>query len=484
VDCKLAKGKIEDLKCDALISFQYQDDRNIDSPFADLIKKAYKDNFKGTPGEIFQIYPLSAARSQRLILIGLGKREGSSSENIRRAAGIAIRNTQKLHSVAFLPLDDTKETIIPIVDGTILGNYSFDRLKSDKVESNLEKAHFFVGKANISDAFIRALQVINEGTIHARDFANLPANILNPSSLAAEAQKLGRLHHIPVKVLDEAQLSKLKMGALLGVAQGSANRPKMVIWEYKGGKQGQAPIVLVGKGVTFDSGGISLKPGEGMEAMKGDMGGAGAVISMISVLGQLKPNLNIVGITPLVENMPSGTAYRPGDVLTASNGKTIEVISTDAEGRLILSDALVYAGRYKPKYVIDIATLTGACIVALGLNICAGVFGKDQELVDSLIEAGQQSGERVWQLPLWDDYKELIKSPAADMKNSGGRWGGAVTAAIFLSAFAEGYAWAHLDIAGVDHEDTIHPYRSKGATGFGVRLLSKFLLNEAGMFRN
>jgi leucyl aminopeptidase len=192
----------------------------------------------------------------------------------------------------------------------------------------------------------------------------------------------------------------------------------------------------------------------------------------------------VVGITPLVENMPSGTAYRPGDVLTASNGKTIEVISTDAEGRLILADGLVYAQRYKPKYLVDIATLTGACMVALGMNIAGGLMSKDQDLVDMIYEAGQQSGERLWQLPLWDDYNDLLRTPAADMKNSGGRWGGAITAGKFLEAFTGGCRWAHLDIAGMDHEDTgNHPYRYKGATGFGVRVLSKFILNEAGMLR-
>jgi leucyl aminopeptidase len=272
------------------------------------------------------------------------------------------------------------------------------------------------------------------------------------------------------------------MGALLGVAQGSANRPKIVVWEYKGGKAGEAPLIFVGKGVTFDSGGISIKPAEGMEAMKGDMGGAAAVISLMSVIGQLRPSVNVVGITPLVENLPSGTAYRPGDVLTASNGKTIEVISTDAEGRLILADALVYAKRYNPKYVVDIATLTGACMVALGQNICAGIMGKDQGLIDALIEAGNQTGERLWQLPLWDDYQELIKTPVADMKNTGGRWGGAITAGCLLANFAEGYPWAHLDIAGTDHEESPgHPYRYKGATGFGVKVLSRFVLNETGV---
>ncbi len=401
MECKIAKGKYEDFKCDALISLQYQDGPGLNGALGKLIKSAFeKEHFRGVSGEIFQIYPLSNAKAPRMILVGLGKKKTSTPENIRRAAGIAIRNVRKLRTVAFLPVDDIAETIAPLIDGAILGDYRFDRLKTEKEESKLKTAFFFVGNSNINDAFIRAIQTMDEGTCMARDLANLPGNLLTPSILADEAKRLGRENKIPVKVLDEAQLIRLKMGSLLGVAQGSANRPKMVVWEYKGGKPGAPPIVLVGKGVTFDSGGISLKPGDGMEAMKGDMGGAGAVISIMHVLGRIKPKLNIVGITPLVENMPSGTAYRPGDVLTASNGKTIEVISTDAEGRLILADALVYAKRFNPKYVIDIATLTGACMVALGMNIAGGLMGKDQDLLDLILEAGQQTGERLWQLAL------------------------------------------------------------------------------------
>ena len=483
MECRIAKGKYEDFKCDALISFQYQDGPNLNGRLGKVVKDAYKSgHFKGHSGELFQIYPLKNVRAARLILMGLGKKAKSGSENIRKAAGLAIRLVRKLKSIAFLSVDDSAETIAQLIDGAILGDYRFDQLKSEKNESLIRTLSFFTGGVDIPQTHIDAFRIMNEGTLIARDLANMPANLLNPENLASDAVDLGKAFNIPVKVFDEAQIKRLKMGALLGVAQGSANRPKFVIWEYEGGPSGQAPIVLVGKGVTFDSGGISIKPAEGMEAMKGDMGGAAAVISVMSVLGALKPNINVVGITPLVENMPSGSSYRPGDVLTASNGRTIEIISTDAEGRLILADALVYAKRYNPKYVIDIATLTGACVVALGQNICAGVMGKDQGLIDALLEAGQQSGERLWQLPLWDDYQELIKTAVADMKNTGGRWGGAITAACLLANFAEGYSWAHLDIAGTDHEETgNHPYRYKGATGFGVRVLSRFILNEAGM---
>jgi leucyl aminopeptidase len=479
VDCRIAKGRIEEFICDALISLQYQDGPKIEGPVGKAVKLAYADgHFAGAYGEIFQIFPLADCASQRLILVGLGKRENSSPELIRKMAGSAIKSVQNLKHLAFAPVGNPKETLRPIIDGAILGNYRFDKLKSDKKKINLDVVSFFTGKAEIKQAQITGAQVIDEATCFARDLANMPANLLNPTTMAEEAKKIGEKYKISVKVHSEDEIRKLKMGSLLGVAQGSTNRPKLVVWEYHGTRASRPPIVFVGKGVTFDSGGISIKPSDGMEAMKGDMGGAGAVISLMEVVGQLKPKINVVGITPLVENMPSGTAYRPGDVLTASNGKTIEVISTDAEGRLILADALVYAGQFKPQYVVDIATLTGACIVALGLNICGGIMGKDQRLINMLIKAGQESGERLWQLPLWDDYKDLIKSPAADMKNTGGRWGGAITAASFLSEFAEGYPWAHLDIAGMDHEDGDHAYRFKGGTGFGVRLLSQFILDQ------
>lgn len=481
MECKIAKGKIERFVCDALISLQYQDGPKIDGPVGKAVRSAFDSgHFTGEYGEMLQIYPLADSVSQRLVLVGLGKRENSSLELIRKMAGLAIRSVQNLKHVAFMPVGNPKETLRPVIDGAILGNYRFDKLKSNKKKINLETVSFFTGKAEIKQARINVAQVIDEATCFARDLSNMPANLLNPTAMAEEAKKLGEFHNIPVKVHSEDEMRKLKMGSLLGVAQGSTNRPKLVVWEYQGTKATKPPIVFVGKGVTFDSGGISIKPSEGMEAMKGDMGGAGAVISLMAVVGQLRPKINVVGITPLVENMPSGAAYRPGDVLTASNGKTIEIISTDAEGRLILADALVYAGQFKPQYVVDIATLTGACVVALGMNICGGLMGKDRKLINMLLKAGEESGERLWQLPLWDDYKDLIKSPAADMKNTGGRWGGAITAASFLSEFAEGFAWAHLDIAGMDHEDSDHPYRFKGGTGFGVRLLSQFILDLVG----
>ncbi|UCE66797.1 MAG: leucyl aminopeptidase [Candidatus Zixiibacteriota bacterium] len=479
--CGIAKEKVEEYSGDALISLQYEDGPLIKGKLAGVVDRARKKGgFKAEKNEIFQIFPCYEIKAERLILVGLGKKKKSTLEDIRKAAGIAVKAVQNQKRVAFLPIGNPKETIPVMVEGSILGNYRFDQLKSEKKEIMLGEISFFQDNIRISESRIDEAGILAEGTCIARDFANLPANLLTPRKLAEEAVRLGKKNNIKTTILNEPDLKRLKMGALLAVGQGSQNRPRLVVWEYNGGRKNSAPLVFVGKGVTFDSGGLSIKPVQGMEVMKGDMGGAAAVISMMPILGRLKPRINVVGITPLVENLPSGQAYRPGDVLTASNGKTIEVISTDAEGRLILSDALVYAGRYKPKYVIDIATLTGACMVALGIHIAGGIMGTDQRLVELLIAAGERSGERLWQLPLWDDYRPLLNTTSADMKNSGGKWGGAITAAKFLSEFAEDYRWAHIDMAGMDNQENDHPYQIKGMTGWGVRLLSRFALSQAG----
>jgi len=483
LNCRLAKGRFEDYAGEASIAFVYKNENRHIGALKKIIDRAANSaGFNGDKHEIFQVYPCDDLKSGRLIIAGLGEREKADHDTVRRAVGATVKSVRRLKRIAFAPLDDSRLTIPALIEGVMLGCYRFDTFKSAAKKFELDDVSFFSASRSMTQAHIDRVRIIVEGTIAARDLANLPANVLTPSKLAAEARALGREHGIKVRELPEAELKRLKMEALLSVGKGSENRPRMIVWEYNGGRKSDKPIVFVGKGVTFDSGGLSLKEPQGMEAMKGDMGGAGAVIALLPVLGQLKPKINIVGIAPLVENMPSGTAYRPGDILTASNGKTIEVISTDAEGRLILADALVYAGKFKPKIVVDIATLTGACMVALGVHICAGVMGADQALIDKLIEAGEQSGERLWQLPLWRDYGEFLKTPAADIKNSGGRWGGAITAACFLSNFAEGYRWAHIDIAGMDNEESNnHPYRYKGGTGWGVRLLSRFILNQAGM---
>ncbi|WP_300355358.1 leucyl aminopeptidase, partial [uncultured Alcanivorax sp.] len=316
---------------------------------------------------------------------------------------------------------------------------------------------------------------IANGVNRSRELGDLPGNICTPSYLSSHARELaGQYPNLDCKVLSEKQMEALGMGSLLSVTAGTEQPAKMIVLEYKGGKTRGKPIVLVGKGVTFDSGGISLKPGAGMDEMKYDMCGAASVLGTLSAIAEYKLPLNVTGIIPAVENMPSGTATRPGDVVTSMSGQTIEVLNTDAEGRLILCDALTYAGRYKPSFVIDIATLTGACVMALGSH-ASGLLSNDDTLAQALENAGQTSGDRVWRLPLWNEYDKQLKSNFADMANIGGREAGTITAACFLGRFTKNYRWAHLDIAGTAWNSGTN----KGATGRPVPLLVEFLAEQA-----
>ncbi len=308
----------------------------------------------------------------------------------------------------------------------------------------------------------------------ARDLVNEPGNVKAPAWLAEQAQIAAAAGDLRCTVLEPAALADEGCGALLGVAQGSIREPRLIVLEYTGAEPGAAPIALIGKGVVFDAGGISLKPAEKMDEMKMDMAGGATVIATCLAAALLKLPVNLVGVVPAVENLPSGSAIRPGDILTSLSGQTIEVLNTDAEGRLILADALTYAARFRPRLVIDVATLTGACIIALGHHASA-VLGNDTALVQALRAAGERSGERLWELPLWEDYDEQIKSEIADVKNTGGRPAGTITAAAFLKRFAGDFKWAHLDIAGTAWIDKARPCHPKGASGVGVRLLVAFL---------
>jgi leucyl aminopeptidase len=317
---------------------------------------------------------------------------------------------------------------------------------------------------------------IGKGVATARDLGNLPGNICTPTYLADTAQKNAkRYSDMNVKILKQDDIEKLGMGALLSVAKGSRQPPRLIVINYDGGKKGDKPVVLVGKGITFDSGGISIKSSASMDEMKFDMCGAASVLGTMVTVGELKLPINVVGIVPSCENMPDGAANKPGDIVTSMSGQTIEVLNTDAEGRLILCDALTYSERYKPRAVIDIATLTGACVIALGKHP-SGLLSNDDTLAEKLRNAGQRSGDRVWQLPLWEEYQDQLKSNFADMANIGGREAGTITAACFLSRFAEKLKWAHLDIAGTAWESG----DNKGATGRPVPLLSQYLLDQCG----
>ncbi len=308
----------------------------------------------------------------------------------------------------------------------------------------------------------------------ARDLVNRPPNVATPTHLAEVARAIAEAHGLGVTVGDRAWAAERNMGAYLAVAQGAGEPPMFIVLEHNGERADLPTVVLVGKGITFDTGGISIKPSERMGDMKSDMGGAAAVLGAMEVVGRLDLPLRVIGITPCTENMPDATAYRPADVITASNGKTIEIISTDAEGRMVLADALVHAAQYQPAVVIDLATLTGACVVALGAGVAAGLFCNDDGLRDRLLAAAEASHERIWPLPLYEDYRRTINSDVADMKNSGGRFGGVGTSAVFLREFTS-YPWAHLDIAGMALADKASDLAPAGGTGFGVRLLVDYL---------
>ena len=322
-------------------------------------------------------------------------------------------------------------------------------------------------------------RIIAEANNLARDLINEPANYMTPSDLAKVAEKLAKTHGLGLTVLNREQIEKEGMGALLGVAQGSSQPPKLIVLSYKGHKKSSNTMGFIGKGITFDSGGISIKMSDNMWEMKGDMAGAAATMAALTAIAQLKPKVNVTAIIPATENLPGGKALKPGDILKAMNGKTIEVVNTDAEGRLILADALGYAVKQGLSPLVDIATLTGACHIALG-DICSGILGNSQELIDKVVKAGAAAGERLWQLPMYEEYKEQNKSEVADIKNSGGRWGGAITGAQFLSEFVGDKPWAHIDIAGTFITSKEHGYLVKGATGVGVRTLVNFALASAG----
>ena len=332
-----------------------------------------------------------------------------------------------------------------------------------------------VAKVGALEQGLEKGRVMAEATKLARDLVNEPSNYMTPSDMARVAREMARTYDFGLTVLEREQMEKEGMGSLLGVAQGSCQQPKLIILSYRGDESTSKALGLVGKGITFDSGGISIKPSEGMAEMKGDMAGGAAVMAALCAVAQLKPKLNVTVMIPATENLPSGSAVKPGDILKAVNGKTIEVVNTDAEGRLILADALGYAVKQGLSPLVDVATLTGACYVALG-NICSGVFGNSQELIDKVIEAGDEGGERLWQMPMYKEYKEQNKSEVADIKNSGGRWGGAITAALFLEEFVGDTEWVHIDIAGTSYTDKDRGYLAKGATGVGVRLLVNLAL--------
>jgi leucyl aminopeptidase len=435
-------------------------------------------DFKGEAKQTTVLYTKEAIAAPRLALVGLGKAEDFNLEVARQAAGIIAQKLRDLGVKTFaIPLhsDPPQDMIQAAVEGSTLALYQFNQHKTqdlDKVKE-LEEITFLAedeaSKAVVEQGVERG-EIIANGTLLARDLSNQPPNHLTPTILADKAQEIADTTGLKCEIFEPTQLKEQGFGALIGVAQGSVEEPRFIILEHRPAGDGKETVVFVGKGITFDSGGLSLKSGSGMMEMKHDMSGAAAVLGAMQAVGHLKPNLHVVGLIAATENMPSGTAQRPGDVVTAYGGKTIEILNTDAEGRLVLADALGYAKKYDPKAVIDLATLTGAVITALG-HVACGMLGTDDDLMGKIRDAAETTHERVWQLPLWDDYDEGLKSEVADVKNIGDGTAGTIAGAAFLKKFVEDYPWAHLDIAGTAWGMKGSSYIPKGASGYGVRLL-------------
>jgi leucyl aminopeptidase len=478
---KLQSLEIEKTPMSALAIPVCEDADIHDDRVASLVVKAKKlKEFSGEQDETLILYQLAETKAERIIFLGVGKCEKIDADKLRSFAGKAVKTAIKKNLsdlVIAMPADkkfplDTAATIQAVLEGACLGNHVFDKYKKEKKLKPLKNIILSVdpdaAKANAKLA--RRIIATCEGTILARDWVSTPSNDKKPGQFTRAIVNLAKKAKLKTRVLDEKALKQGNFGAILAVGAGSQNKPRLVFLEHapRGAKK---TIALVGKGVTFDSGGINLKPSGSLEDMKIDMSGAAAVAATLVTLAKLKPKTRVVGVIPIVENMPSGTASRPGDIIKSHDGKTIEIGNTDAEGRLILIDAMSYVQKkYKPEIMIDIATLTGACVVALGEKI-AGLFTCDDELADMVMQSSKKTGERIWRMPLPDDYKELLKSDTADISNmSSTRWGGAITAALFLSEFVGDTRWAHIDIAGPASIKKGHDYCDAGGTGFGVRL--------------
>ncbi|MGQ0555471.1 MAG: leucyl aminopeptidase [Nitrospiraceae bacterium] len=463
-------------------------DRALGGALRDLLQSK---EFDGKTGEVVLFHTHGKIPAKRLILVGLGKKHDLGLDQIRQAMGHAVKRVRQAKSGAFVaalpgivphgasPIDVGQT----MTEGAILGSYQFTAYRSDAPTGKGVGAMTVLAPRKdqlrqLSEGIRRGVATA-EATVYVRDLCNHPSNVMTPTKIASEAKTVAKEVGVNLKILEQKEMEQLGMGALLGVAKGSHEPPKFIILQYHGAKnKHDRPIVLVGKTITFDTGGISLKPAENMEQMKADMTGGAEVLATMRAAARLKLPLNLISILPAAENMPGGRAMRPGDVVKTLSGKTVEVQNTDAEGRLILSDGLAYATRFKPAALIDIATLTGACVVALG-QFAIGMFGTDATLKDAIHKAGLRAGERVWEMPLWEEYFEQLRSDVADMRNIGGRGGGMITAALFLSKFVGDAPWVHLDIASTDWSERERAYIPKGPTGIGTRLLIQFLINRS-----
>lgn len=482
-------GKYRDVEVQALAVAVFKDEKPdeeflqaLDSLAGGMVRAAIEsEELKGKEGETAYFHMLRAngPRARRLLLVGVGERDQYKAAQISRMAGTAARflRGKAVKSVALVPRadGDSLEIASTTIQGAIIGLFEPDKYRTvEKEERQIEKLVVVIEGAD-ADALQRGAQrgqIIGDSVNFTRDLANEPGAYMTPTIMAQRAREVAHEFGLTIDVLDEERMEQEGMGSLLSVTRGSEEPAQLIVLKYTppDAPAGDQLLAFVGKGVTFDSGGISLKPGENMELMKYDMTGGATVIGALRAIAQLKPSIPVLGVAPCTENLPSGKATKPGDVVRAMTGKTIEVINTDAEGRLILADAIAYAKKLGATQVVDLATLTGAVSIALG-DVHAAILGTDQELIDEVIEAGREVGEKFWQLPLDQEYSKQIKSDIADIKNVGGRKAGTITAAAFLKEFADGLSWAHLDIAGTAWGDDAKPYRSKGPTGIAVRTL-------------
>ncbi len=503
IKLKAQTGSLRAIAADMIACIVFEDTAVFEKQRRELAK-VLKDvsamessGFEGKDNEMLLLFP-KGLRAKKFLILGGGKAQDLTAEKLRRLSAAAVKNAEKnkVRTLALLEPDtaaidksddvgdDAWATVVlSLCEGAALGSYRFDKYftglnKKKQYLREFSIVHRDKKQLQNSTLVVKRASKVCEAACFARDLENGPGNEIYPETLAQHALDTGEEHGFPVTVLDENEIQELKMGGLLGVAQGSNKPPRFIIMEYSPSVDNAPMVVLVGKGVTFDSGGISIKPAASMAEMKMDMSGAAAVIGTLKAAASLKIPVKLIGLIPATENLLSGSALNPGDVLTHLNGKTSEVDNTDAEGRLILADALAYAARYSPDVIIDLATLTGACVVALGHH-ATGMMGTDQVTMDRLRASGERTFERVWQLPMFKEYEKQIKSDIADVKNVGGRWAGAITAALFLKHFVGDHNWVHLDIAGTAIMEEASEYTPKGGSGVGVRLLTDYLLHLA-----
>ncbi|MBW2558982.1 MAG: leucyl aminopeptidase [Deltaproteobacteria bacterium] len=501
MDIIVKTGALANFDCEILIVGHFEDNQMpegaahlIDEKCNGLISELIEQrDFEGKLYSSSVVYTRGLLRGRRIIIAGLGKKKEFNLEKLR---GVFSKACQKIRDLNITRLAASldfgksefsiRETAQAAVEGAMLGLYQFTPYKTLENDKKGEISEFTIVEDRPSlledvKNGAKTAEIISRAVYCARDLVSTPPNDMTPTILAGRAGDVAKEGNLKFEALDETVMKKLGMNALLGVARGSAEEARLIVLEYNGGKKDDKPVVLVGKGITFDSGGISIKPSEKMDEMKSDMSGGAAVVGTIKAAAELKIPLNVVGIIPATENLPGGRAYKPGDILKSMSGITIEIKNTDAEGRLILADALTFAGRYKPAAIIDLATLTGACVVALG-DYITGMLGTDSNLKEEIRSASDATGETVWELPLWHEYDDLIKSDVADIQNTGGRAGGTITAALLLKRFTGDYPWVHLDIAGPALLSKDKPYIPKGASGVGVRLLVQFLMDRSRAF--